>query len=153
MIIVSLIIIDQLSKWFANMYKPSFDVFGDFLQIQYTENTGTIFGLMQDTNTIFIILGVLLCVLIGIYMKYKVPRESATEKCFNLILAGGIGNIIDRIFRGFVVDFISLKWVGIFNFADSYIVIGVLFIIFMEIREIFKDGEAGKKSNFTSWWF
>lgn len=150
MIIISLVIIDQISKWFANMYKPSFDVIGDFLQIQYTENTGTIFGLMQDTNTIFIILGVLLCVLIGIYMKYKVPRESATEKCFNLILAGGVGNIIDRIFRGFVVDFISLKWVGIFNFADSYIVIGVLFIIFMEIREIFKDGEADKKSDFTS---
>ena len=61
-------------------------------------------------------------------------------------------DIIDRIFRGFVVDFISLKWVGIFNFADSYIVLGVLFIIFMEIREIFKDGEADKKSDFTSWW-
>lgn len=152
MIIVLLIIIDQLSKWFANMYKPSFDVIGDFLQIQYTENTGTIFGLMQNTNAIFIVLGIVLCVFIGIYMKYKVPRESTIEKCFILILAGGVGNIIDRIFRGFVVDFISLKWVGIFNFADSYIVLGVLFIIFMEIREIFKDGEADKKSDFTSWW-
>lgn len=150
MIIISLVIIDQISKWLANIYKPSFSVFGDFLQIKYTQNTGTIFGLMQGTNTIFIVLGIALCVIIGIYMKCKVPRESTTEKCFNLILAGGIGNIIDRIFRGFVVDFISLKWIGIFNFADSYIVIGVLFIIFMEIREIFKDGEADRKSDFTS---
>ena len=66
MIIVSLIIIDQLSKWFANMYKPSFDVIGDFLQIQYTENTGTRLGLMQKTNAMCIGLGIVLGVFRGI---------------------------------------------------------------------------------------
>lgn len=76
-------------------------------------------------------------------------RKSLQEKGFMLILAGGIGNLIDRIFRGFVVDFISLKWVGIFNFADMCIVIGVIFIIILEIMESLKNGKASKKSNFN----
>lgn len=81
-------------------------------------------------------------------MKKNVPKKTLQEKGFLLILSGGIGNLLDRIFRGFVVDFISLKWVGIFNFADMYIVIGVIFIIILEITESLKNGKASKKSNF-----
>ena len=147
--IVLLVILDQVSKWFAFQYKPSFDVIGEFLRIQYIENTGTIFGLLENSNFIFMILSFVLCFIIAIYMKLKVPKKSYKEKCFTLILTGGIGNLIDRIFRGFVIDFISLKYVGIFNLADMFIVIGVIVLLILELREIFKDGEASKKSDIT----
>lgn len=147
---ILLVILDQITKWFAYIYKPDFDVFGNLLRVDYIENTGTIFGLLENSNFIFMILSIILCIVIAIYMKLKVPKRSTMEKFFALILAGGIGNLIDRIFRGFVVDFISLKYVGIFNFADMYIVIGIILIVFFELREIRKDGEASKKSNFNT---
>lgn len=148
--IVLLVVLDQLAKYFAVQYKPSFSILGDFLGIHYLENTGTIFGLLENSNFVFMILSIILCFIIAIYMKKKVPKKSFQEKCFLLILAGGIGNLIDRIFRGFVVDFISLKYVGVFNFADSYIVISVILLVILELREIFKNGEASKKSNINT---
>lgn len=147
---ILLVILDQLSKYFAFQYKPDFDVIGNFLRIHYIENTGTIFGLLENSNFIFMILAIILCIIIAIYMKLKVPKRSFKEKCFMIILTGGIGNLIDRIFRGYVVDFISLKYVGVFNFADMYIVIGVILLVILEIREIIKNGEASKKSDFNT---
>lgn len=148
--IILLVFLDQLSKYFAFQYKPNFDVLGNFLRIHYLENTGTIFGLLENSNFVFMVLAIVLCFIIAIYMKLKVPKKSFKEKCFMIILTGGIGNLIDRIFRGFVVDFISLKYVGVFNFADMYIVIGAILLVIFELREILKDGEASKKSNFNT---
>lgn len=148
--VILLGVLDQITKWLAYRNKPSFDILGDFLKIEYTENTGTIFGLFENSNLIFMCLAVILCVVIALYMKKYVPKKSYKEKGFLLILAGGIGNLIDRIFRGFVVDFISLKWVGIFNLADAYIVLGVIFIIILELRELLKNGEASRKSDFRA---
>lgn len=148
--IIILVILDQITKYFANRYRPSFDVIGEFLKIDYVENTGTIFGLFENSNLIFIVLALILCIIISVYMKFNIPKKSLKEKGLLLILAGGVGNLIDRIFRGFVVDFISLKWVGIFNFADSYIVIGAIFLLFLELKEFLKNGEASRKSDISS---
>lgn len=148
--ILLLIFLDQLSKYFAYDAKPSFSVIGNILRIDYIQNTGTIFGLLENSNIVFIVLAFVLCIVICMYMKYKIEKKSITYKCLKLILAGGIGNLIDRIFRGFVVDFISLKFVGVFNFADSYIVIGVIILLFMELKEFIKDGKASRKSNTNS---
>ena len=132
--IILLMLIDQLTKYFANTIKPNFDVLGDFLRIQYIENTGTIFGLFENSNDIWIVFAIILCILIAIYMKNKVDKKSFKERVFMLILAGGIGNLIDRIFRGFVIDFISVKWIGVFNFSDMYIVIAVIILVALQIR-------------------
>lgn len=131
-----LIILDQIAKHIAYAVKPDFSILGDFLRIQYIQNTGTIFGLFENSNYIFLILAFVLCVLIAVYMRKNIEKKSFKEKAFLLILAGGIGNIIDRVIRGYVVDFISLKWIGIFNFSDAYIVIGVFLIIILEIKEM-----------------
>lgn len=131
-----LIILDQISKYIACTTKLNFDILGDFLRIEYVQNTGTIFGLFENSNYVFLSIAIILCILIAIYMRKNIEKKSFKEKTFLLILAGGIGNIIDRIVRGYVVDFISLKWVGIFNFSDAYIVIGVFLIIILEIKEM-----------------
>ena len=130
-----LILLDQIAKYFAYTTRPDLDILGNFLRLQYIENTGTIFGLFENSNIIFLILAITLCIILAIYMRKYVEKKSQKEKVFLLILAGGVGNIIDRIVRGFVVDFISLKWVGIFNFSDAYIVIGIFLLIFLEWKE------------------
>ena len=55
---------------------------------------------------------------------------------WQFIIAGGVGNLIDRIFRGFVVDYVQLKFFGVFNLADAFIVISSVLVIFLEIREL-----------------
>ena len=77
---VLLLILDQLTKWYAVVKKPSFDVLGNFFRIHYTENTGTIFGLFEGTNLIFIVLSVILCFVIAVYMKKEIPKRSFKEK-------------------------------------------------------------------------
>ena len=139
MVAFFLIIIDQITKYFAHIYKPSFDIIEDLFKLQYIENTGTIFGLLENSNYLFMMLATVLCIVIIIYIKKNVEKNSLKEKAFMLILAGGIGNLIDRIIRGFVVDFISLKWIGIFNFSDMYVVFGVIVIIFIELKDIIKE--------------
>ena len=80
--IVLLVILDQIIKYFAFINRPDFDVLGNFLRIQYIENTGTIFGLLENSNFIFMILSIILCIVIAIYMKLKVPKRTYKEKGF-----------------------------------------------------------------------
>ena len=143
--ILLLIVFDQLTKAYASTTKPSFSIIGDFLRIQYIENTGTIFGLFEGANYVFMVLAIILCIFISIYMKKNLERKSTKSKLLMLVLTGGIGNLIDRIFRGFVVDFISLKYVGVFNLSDSYIVIGVILLLIIEIKEWMREKELSNK--------
>lgn len=142
--ILVLILLDQFTKYFANVNQPNFNIIGHFLRIQYSENTGTIFGLFPNSNWLFLLLSMLLCVIIALYIHKSLSQKDGKRAGMILILAGGIGNLIDRIFRGFVVDFISLKWVGIFNLADSYVVIGVIIVLFIEFMELIQKKENSK---------
>ena len=68
-------------------------------------------------------------------------RWSTPSIGFYMVITGGIGNIIDRIFRGYVVDFIDTPFVATFNVADMLVVIGACFIILSQLKEIMKDGK------------
>ena len=142
--ILILLVIDQLVKFLTVHYKPSIDVFGDFLRLEYVENTGTIFGLFTGNNFTFIIISFVVCIILGIFIGKFVSKKSFKEKCYTLVLAGGIGNLIDRVIRGFVVDYVSMKWVGIFNLSDVYIIVGVILVIIVECRELFTDDDKKK---------
>ena len=86
--VIVLIILDQIAKYFAYMVKPDFDILGSFLRIQYIENTGTIFGLFENSNYIFMALAIILCILLAVYMRNNIEKKSYKEKLFMLILAG-----------------------------------------------------------------
>ena len=143
MIIIRMLL-DQITKIFANIYKPNIDIIPDFFSIQYIENTGTIFGLLKNSNYLFAILSFIVCIIIALYMKKKVTKKTFEEKVLMLVLAGGIGNIIDRIARGFVVDFIAVKYIGVFNFSDIYIVVGVILLIINLIKNKNLDNDFSK---------
>ena len=94
------------------------------LSLTYVLNTGTLWGLMQDANTLFILLSVLALGFLAYYRgAFRTPLQ---QLCFSLLLAGIMGNRIDRVVHGAVIDFIDLGWWPVFNIADSALTIGIL---------------------------
>ncbi len=140
-IVIAGIILDQLSKnWMIqNMKYMSKVIIPGVLQYSYVENTGAAFGMLSK-NTI--LLGcfsvVMSAVFIFFLVKYRKSLSKLSRISLALIISGAIGNAIDRIMRGFVIDFIELLFVNfaIFNIADICITMGAIFlgisIIFIE---------------------
>lgn len=125
---------DQLFKYLViNNLKPigSFTIIPNLLEFKYIENSGAAFGMMQDSTWLFSIITMVLCVFIVVYMVKEKKHTFFSYAASIMVVAGGIGNLIDRIVLGYVVDFIHVMFFDyVFNFADCLVVVGVcLFII------------------------
>lgn len=122
-------------------------LFGLF-QIRYVENTGAAFSLFSDSTavlTVFTILVSALCLFIIIFRK---DVEKFIKICLVLIVSGGIGNLIDRISLGYVVDFIEPLFIdfAVFNVADSFITVGAFLLIGYEFYLLVKEKQEEKKT-------
>lgn len=134
LITVVLVIIDQISKYFIiiNNSKLPKVIIKNILKFNYCENRGIAFGIGEGAVQLISIITIIIIViiLIAIYINYlKIDKKILLGS--SIMLAGGIGNLIDRIFRLYVVDFIDLNELinfPIFNFADICVVIGVIII-------------------------
>ena len=125
---ILIIIIDQITKFFTkNTYVKLFD----FFQINYVENTGALFGILPGFKILFIISSVICIIVLFIWThhekKYWLP--------LSLITAGIMGNLIDRIFFGYVKDFLDFMIWPVFNLADASICIGVFIIFYYFIKK------------------
>lgn len=131
-----LIGLDQWTKWLATVHlmdHPPVVLIDGILEWKYSENTGAAWGSFQGGGWWLIGFTVVMMVALGFILfgrKFRASRLCNMAAC--LILAGGIGNLIDRVFRGFVVDFIYVKWIDfpIFNVADCCVVIGAALLLF-----------------------
>lgn len=103
----------------------SIPVVGDYLRLTYVENRGAAFGLFQEQTTFFILVGLIVIGVIIASYRYMPEPGWLLNICLGLQMGGAIGNLIDRIRVGYVVDFIDLGWWPVFNIADSAICIGV----------------------------
>ena len=106
------------------------DAIPGLLRWQYSENTGAAFGILQDRRWVFLIVTAVLLALC-VYALVRHYRRSVYG-CFvlALILAGGLGNMIDRVRLGYVVDYIYLSFFpAIFNFADCCVVAGAILAV------------------------
>lgn len=129
--------VDQLSKWvvvrsldYRETWVPIPLLEGIF-DLTYTRNTGAAFGLAQEAGNIFLVVAVAVCVLI-IYYYRRLPKGYFLVRfALGLEMGGALGNALDRITRGYVVDFFHLHGWPIFNIADSVIVLGVVILIVM----------------------
>jgi len=105
--------------------------------ITYVRNTGISFGFLADNTAIILIMQSFIILLL-LYLKLKVfPDNLYTNFCFILVFTGAIGNILDRLLYGYVIDFFDFQIWPVFNFADIYIVLGVFGLLFF----IFKSEE------------
>ena len=132
---VNLILVDQLIKFVVckYLYNSQAIAIKGFLNITYVENTGGAYGIASNNVAIFaIITAILIALLIG-YLMIRRRNINACEKTSIIsIISGGIGNLIDRVFRGFVVDYIDVNPIikfPMFNFADILIVLGCITLI------------------------
>lgn len=126
-IALGLAALDQLSKFL--LYGKSYVING--IGISPASNTGAAFGILQNNN---LVLALFSMVVIGFIIYYHKKLKGIQQIGILLILAGALGNLLDRFLFGFVRDFISFYSWPIFNFADSYNVIGVFLIIISELR-------------------
>lgn len=136
-----LVILDQISKLWILNNQSGITIIDNLLRFTYVENHGAIFGLFQGSNDVMIILSALICVGLVIYSIISYKNKKALPIEYYFIVAGGIGNLIDRITRGYVIDFIDTPFIATFNLADSFIVIGVFTIILKQVKELIKSGK------------
>lgn len=117
------------------------------LQLHYTENDGAMMGLLQGKTTLMAVLALAVFAVLLYLVFSKKIRFGLVYCCLAGILAGGLGNLLDRILRGFVVDYFEVLFVKfyIFNFADCLITVGAFLIIFYELYELIRDSRRKKE--------
>jgi signal peptidase II len=157
-IIAGVIGLDQLTKWLAvvNLQgEPSFPLWRDVLHFTYAENTGMAFGMLKDHRWVFMVFSTIAIVALAVYLFRFRPESRWMQISMAFIIGGGIGNMIDRIFLGYVVDFIDFTLINfaVFNVADSFVCVGagmmILYLIIDLVREIKleKAKKAEEQSN------
>lgn len=97
--------------------------------ISYIRNTGAAFGIFQGNNGFLIAVSSLFIILLMIYVFRYIKEDVFLQTAAALIAGGAIGNFIDRISRGYVVDFFDLKYFSVFNTADIMINVGVALLL------------------------
>lgn len=141
-ITILLIFIDQITK-FVIQYKYENPIGNDFISITLVQNTGMAFGFNNGNTKNMILTFVILLLIMNFIRTQKEMIDTKTAIALGFILAGGIGNLIDRIVHGGVIDFIQLKNFAVFNLADCYVVIGWILIVIFLVK--FNQGIVGGK--------
>ena len=139
LIIALLVVIDQISKVIAYntlaVNGNASTIKNAVFSFYYVENTGISFSMLNSKMTLIIIITtiILICLL---YVLVKTPKTlyyMPFSVTLSVIVAGAIGNLYDRIFRGYVIDFIMLEFINfpVFNFADICVCIGLLVLVIL----------------------
>lgn len=125
--------VDQWTKWLAiSILKPlgEYPLWKNVFVLQYLENRGAAFGMLQNQQIFLVIItSIILIGLIIFYIKIPNGKKYRYLRVLSIMLAAGaVGNMIDRIFRGYVVDFLYFKLIDfpIFNVADCYVVVAAI---------------------------
>jgi signal peptidase II len=132
-LIAGIVVLDRLSKyWAMTVLAPAGELAGikGIFHFYYVENTGAAFSLLREHTWILIIITVLV-VVGGIYVLFFKKLNMPYRICISAIVGGGIGNLIDRIAYGYVVDMFMVDFVefAIFNVADIFITLGGIALI------------------------
>ena len=131
-IAVILIAVDRITKNWAAQALASGDiaVIDKVLYFRYTENTGVAFSMFSDNRWVLVgITSVMLIVALAFFLSGKI-KDKLELFALSLIIAGGVGNLIDRLSLGYVIDFIDVRIINfaIFNVADMCITIGAILV-------------------------
>ena len=132
---IIVLLIDIISKRLVINFlieNESFKIIDNFFSLTYVKNTGVAFSMIEGYVWLIIIATIII-----LFMLFKYIKEGISNNCelvsYGFIIGGAVGNLVDRIFYGYVVDFFDFNIFGyqapIFNIADIFIVVGVLMLI------------------------
>jgi signal peptidase II len=132
------VVLDQLTKHLVWRHGRNYEFIDGYLNLTLVKNAGAAFGMFQGARVFFIVASVVAVVLI-VYVGAKLPREESWRRLWlGLILGGALGNLIDRVAFGEVVDFIQIGISGhywpVFNVADMGVSIGAVLLILHALR-------------------
>lgn len=137
---VVILIFDRAAKYFITSYMKlgqTIPIIIDFFHITYVKNPGAAFGILTDKKWFFIIMTIIVLLVI-IYLAHTMDKQKKLMSvALGLVAGGALGNLIDRINNGLVIDYLDFRgiWPYIFNIADSAIVVGVIFLSWQLLRE------------------
>lgn len=143
-LIISIILlcIDQISKLLVvNLLTKtdSITIIKNFFYLTYINNDGAAFSILVGKRIFLILIAVLVIVMLIRYIKKNNIQNKLELVSISLIIGGSLGNLMDRVIRGYVIDFLDFKIFNynfpIFNLADTFIVIGVFLLLLKEIRK------------------
>ena len=137
----SVVIVDRVTKLFFSellSFGESLPIIRNVLHMTLVHNTGIAFGFFKNQGIVFIVIPIIAIFLLVFNIYYYRQNNEALSRvyivAFSLILGGAIGNLIDRIVYGHVIDFIDFRVWPVFNLADSAITIGAMMIAFKCFR-------------------
>ncbi len=147
------VLLDQLTKMWAvdNLIGNSMEVIPGIINFTYAENTGAAFGIFQDATWILALVSFVLAVVMSVFL-FKTMNTYGKNKygkiyvvSLAMIISGALGNLIDRVFLGYVVDFLQFDFISfpVFNVADSFVSVGA---VFLGIYWLFLMGKAEKEA-------
>ena len=148
LIIVGGIIIDQITKYLCVLYLKAAEditIIKGHLLLSYVENRGAAFGMLKDDRWVFIIASTVTIIAMTLYLYLGHADKKLFAVSVAMIVSGGIGNMIDRLALGYVVDFIKVPWFATFNGADSFVCVGagllILALVLDMIEEYKREGK------------
>lgn len=147
--IALLTVIDQIIKYFVELnLKPiqSINVLPGVLEWDYVQNTGAAFGFFsENTALLSVITGIIIVIGIAALIMKKIKNKYLIATAV-IIIAGGLGNLFDRIMRGYVVDYIRVLFIDfpVFNFADILVTCGAVMLMIYLLWDINNDRKKKK---------
>ena len=148
-VIIGGIVLDQLSKLISvKLLAPieSVPLWEGVLHLTYVENRGAAFGMLAEHRWVFMSISTIAITAIAIYLYSGRNTSKLYTSALMLIVSGGIGNMIDRIALGYVVDFIDFALIdfAVFNIADSLVCIGAGLLVLALVLDIIKEAKLEK---------
>lgn len=126
------LVIDQITKSLMQIYDVHFNIINEFLRLNYIQNTGAAWSILEGEQ--YLLIGITILMLILVYnMSFSYDNNRLNNFTFGILFGGIIGNLFDRVLYGMVRDFIDINIFGynfpVFNIADMLIVLGVVILL------------------------
>lgn len=141
------IAVDQATKTLAleRLADGPVDLFGGFVTLRITINSGGAFGVLQGVPGFFLVATI--GIIVGILLWARHVEQRGWLAALGLVLGGGVGNVVDRVVRdhGGVVDFVDLHWWPVFNVADACIVTGVCLLLLLGVADERRSQRADER--------
>lgn len=136
---------DFISKiWVKNNlpYGRSLTIWPKILNFHYTHNTGAAFSILRGQRIFLTFLSLLATVGLLLYRKKIIEEQKPMAVVYALILGGTVGNLIDRLFYGYVIDFLEFGFISfpVFNLADAALTGGVTLMVLLIVTQLFRGG-------------